>query len=341
MFTSRNVVAASAGLALITLSVPGAVAGSVADFYQGRTLTFIVAASAGGGYNLNSRMLMRHLPGHIPGKPKVIVQNMPGAGGVKAANHMYNVAAKDGTVLGMPISSIVIGEALRPKRVKFRSLGFGWVGTITTMTDVVAVWHTTGVKTIADARKKQVIFAATGKLSTSYLQPSLVNALLGTKFKIVEGYKSGNEMTLAIERGEAEGRTNQWTSWKTQRPQWIKQGKLNILLQIGPNHPELSHIPAFLDLVKTERDRNMVEFLQMNQMVGRSVYTPPGIPAARLAALRTAFDETMKDPAFLADMKAKGLVVNAGTGARLKAFLERVKKGEKKAVADMRALLKL
>ncbi len=316
-------------------------ADAVSDFYAGKQVTYIVAASVGGGYNLYSRILMAYMPRHIPGKPKVIVQNMAGAGGIKAANYMYNVAPRDGSVMSTPISSIVIGESLRPKKVKFRVREFGWVGTVTTMTDVLAVFANTGVKTIDDAKKISVVIGATGKLGTLYLQPALVNALLGTKFKIIEGYKSGRQTNMAMSRGEVQGRTNQWTSWSTQRPQWIKDGKLSYLLQYGPKHPALPGVPTFKELVKTPDEIAMVEFMELIQLVGRSAHTPPGVPKARLAALRTAFDATMKDPAFRARMKEKRLTVNPRKGTVLQADLDRILPSAAQTARKIKAVLKL
>jgi len=320
---------------------PAASADPVADFYAGKTLTFIVAASPGGGYNLYSRVLMRHMPRHVPGKPSVVVQNMAGAGGIKAANYMFNVSPRDGSVAGMPISSIVLAESLRPKKVKFRAQQFGWVGTVTTMTDVLAVYADTGVKSIDDAKKKPVVIGATGKLGTLYLQVALVNQLLGTRFKIVEGYKSGAQTNLAMDRNEVSGRTNQWTSWKTQRPQWISGGKLSYLLQYGPKIPELGGVPRFRDLLKKGKDREMADLMELIQLVGRSAKTPPGVPATRVAALRRAFDATMKDAAFLAEMKEKNLIVNPRSGETLQADLNRVLPKAGAVSARIKQVLKL
>jgi tripartite-type tricarboxylate transporter receptor subunit TctC len=209
----RAILVAAPLLALAAQTSPTR-ADPVSDFYAGNRITFNVGTTVGGGFDLYARILAESLPNHIPGKPSVLVENMGGAGGVKAANYVYNVAAKDGTVIGMPVSSIVLAEALRPSLVKFQSRKFGWVGTITTMTDVLAVYRTSGVNTIEDAKKKSIVIGATGKLGTLYLQVALVNALLGTKFRIVPGYKSGNEANLAMDSGEIQGRTNQWISWR-------------------------------------------------------------------------------------------------------------------------------
>jgi tripartite-type tricarboxylate transporter receptor subunit TctC len=242
---------------------------------------------------------------------------MPGAGGLRSAAYIFNIAPKDGTVIGMPLESVPLSEALDPASAKYKSAQFSWIGTITPETDVLGVWSSTGVTSLDDARRKAVTIGATGKLGPLALNVYLSNALLGTKFKVVLGYPSGNEVNMAMDTGEIQGRTNQWTSWKTQRPDWIANKKVNFLLQIGPRESELPQVPVFLDLVTTDQDKAMVRLLQTNQLLGRSVYAPPGIPADRLAALRDAFDKTMKDPEFLESVKNAGLRVRPLSGAAL------------------------
>lgn len=294
------------------------------QFYAGKSLTFIVGTSPGGGYDLYMRLLAEYMPRHIPGQPKVIVQNIANASGQGAANRIYTQAPKDGTVLAMCSAGIVLAEALNPKGVRYRSKDFGWIGTMTTMTDVLAVFKTTGVASIEDARKTPVILGAMGSTSALRMQPALVNALLGTKFNIVAGYSGGNEVNLAMDRGEVQGRTNQWDSWEAQRPQWIADKKLNYLLQIGPKLPELPDVPSFSELVKDPTHKAMVDLLEVLQWVGRSVYTAPGIPEARLAMLRRAFDETMKDPDFIERIKSMKLDRNSRSGEETQAYIEKV-----------------
>jgi tripartite-type tricarboxylate transporter receptor subunit TctC len=195
---------------------------------------------------------------------------------------------------------------------------------MTTMTDVLAVFKTTGVATIDDARKTPVVLGAMGSASALRLQPALINALLGTKFNIVGGYAGGNEVNLAMDRGEVQGRTNQWESWEAQRPQWITDGKLNYLLQIGPKLPELGDVPAFGELVKDPTQKSMVDLLEVLQWVGRSVYTTPGVPADRLAILRRAFDATMKDPEFIARSESLKLDRYTRSGEETQAYIEKI-----------------
>lgn len=233
-------------------------ADAVSDFYGSQRLNFIVPTSAGGGFDLHSRILMEFMPAYIPGKPRGVLQNMPGAGGVIAANYVYRVAAKDGGTIGMALSSIPMAEALQTEEIQYKSSGFGWIGTITTETEVLAVWKASGVTSIEEARKKDLPIGATGKLGTLGLNTALSNALLGTKFKIVYGYPGSTEINMAMENREVQGRTNQWTSWKTQSADWVKADQLAYLLQIGPKDPELPQVPSFIDLVSSPRDKAVV-----------------------------------------------------------------------------------
>jgi tripartite-type tricarboxylate transporter receptor subunit TctC len=314
--------AVAAALTLFLASPPiPARADSVADFYGKMPLRFIVGAGVGGGYDLYSRMLMEFLPQHLPGKPSVIVEDMPGAGGILAANYLFNVAPKDGSVIAMLIPATVIDEALG-EAVEYRMRDFNWIGTISTMTDVLGIRADAGVNSIDEAKKKSVKIGSTSELSQTSFQPALVNALLGTKFKIVNGYKSANAITLAQERNEVQGRTDPWDSWIEANPDWTKNGTIKFILQFGPKLPELPNVPSFSELVKTPKDRAMVNLLAEMQYIGRSVAAPPGVPADRLAALRRAFDETMRDPAFIASLKAKSMSVHARTAAELEGIFK-------------------
>lgn len=312
-----------------------------AAFYAGRQINFIIPTTAGGGFDLYSRMLMEYMRKYIPGQPTIVMQNVPGAGGVRAANYVSSVAPRDGSVFGMPLSNIPLAEALDPDAVKYHSVAFSWIGTITPETEVLAVWRNTGVASIEDSRNKELAIGATGKLGTLALNAGLVKALLGSKFKIILGYPAGNEVNLAMENGEVQGRTNQWTSWKSQRSRWIEDGLLNYLVQIGPREKELPQVPSFLDLVKTPRERAMVRLLQSNQLVGRSIYAPPGIPADRLAALRNAFDKTMRDPEFLARMREQDLEIDPQPGAALQDEITRTMENADAVARDFKRLLDL
>jgi tripartite-type tricarboxylate transporter receptor subunit TctC len=316
-------------------------ADDAAAFYAGRQITFVIPTTPGGGFDLYSRTLMDYMRKYIPGQPSIVLQNMTGAGGIRAANYMFSLAPQDGSVFGMPLSNVPFSEVIDPDAVKYRSAAFSWVGTVTPETEVLAVWHSSGVATIEDTRSKELVIGGTSKLGMPTLNAALTKALLGSKFKIVVGYPAGIEAILAMETGEVQGRFNEWTSWKSQRPKWIEDGLLNYIIQIGPKEPELPQVPSLLDLVKTPREQAMVRLLQSNQLVGRSIYAPPGIPADRLAALRDAFDKTMRDPDYLARMKAQQLEVNPQTGATLQAEIARTMETAASAARDFKQLLDL
>ena len=314
---------ASAGLAAL-IAVPAS-ADAVADFYSGKRITMIVGSGAGGGYGLNGRILANHLGRHIPGKPSIVVQFMQGQGGVKAANYVYNVVPKDGSVIHVPISSIVENQMLRPKGVKFDGAKFNWLGSITSQASVLSVWHTAPAMSINEAKSKQVVLGSPSGRSFIYRMPKLMNALIGTKFKIVIGYKGSRGVDLALERGEIQGRAMVWSSTKAKQPEWLKQGKLVHLIQIGANKlPDLPKVPRFIDLVQKESDKSMVRFLHTTGLIGRALVVPPGVPADRVTALRRAFDATMKDPAFIDELKKRKMPLGPKTGEELQAFIESI-----------------
>ena len=294
------------------------------SFYAGKQLTYIVGTSAGGGYDLYSRILVEYWARHIPGAPHIVVQNMPNASGVGAANYIFNVAPKDGTYFAMCSAGFVLTGALTPERVRFRPAELDWVGTVTTMTDILAVFKSTGVATLDDAKRIQVLLGANGKGSALSMQPKLVNALLGTKFKIIGGYAGGNEVNIAMERGEVFGRTNQWDSWNAQRPDWIRDHRLGYLLQFGPKIEDLPAVPSFPELVSKPEDKALVDLLEVQQYVGRSVFTTPGVPPDRLALLRRSFDDTLKDPDFRARMRSAKLDLLSRPGEQTQAYVEKV-----------------
>jgi tripartite-type tricarboxylate transporter receptor subunit TctC len=295
-------------IALGTIS-PIAKAQSVADFYRGKTIIYNLAVPDGASWGLYARTFIEHLRKHIPGNPNVILQVMPGGGGVAAANHIYNVAAKDGTVIGTPLSTTMVFAATDPKEVLYDPRKFNWIGSLAVVQDVISVWHTAPAKTLDDAKRIELIMGATGKGSNSFQDIALTNNLLGTKFKAVRGYKGGAEINIAIERGEVNGRANTWDGWPGAQPDWLRDKKIVHLVQLGPRKlPEIGDdVPLFRDLVKEGEERAIVDFIGLSLTMGRSVYAPPGVPADRIAALRTALMDTVKDPAYIADAKRLAL----------------------------------
>ncbi len=333
-------IGAALGVAAGAMLAAPVMADAVADFYRGKTVTMIVGAGAGGGYGLNSRILGNHLGKHIPGNPAIVLQFMQGSGGVKAANYMYNVAARDGSVIGVPISSIVENQLLRPKGVKFDGAKFNWLGSITSLASVLSVWHTAPAKTMDEAAETEVVLGSPSGHSFIYRMPKLMNALLDTKFKIIVGYKGGRGVEMALERGEIQGRAMIWASTKVKKANWLKSGKLVHLVQIGPYKlPDLPNVPRFVDLVKTEKEKTMVKFLHITGLIGRALHAPPGVPADRVAALRAAFTATMKDLAFVAEIKKRKLPLNPSTGAQMQSFIESVMGTSPKLIDELKAAL--
>ena len=326
---------AAAGLAMMC-AMPASAA-SVADFYRGKTVTFIVGSGAGGGFGLNARLISKYIGNHIPGKPSIVLQFMQGSGGVKAANYIYNVAPKDGSVIHMPISSIVENQLLRPKGVKYDGAKFNWMGSITSFASVLSVWNTAPAKTIDEAKKNQVVLGSPSGHSFIYRMPKLMNTLLGTRFKIIVGYKGSRGVDMALERGEIQGRAMVWASTKAKRPNWLKQGKLAHMIQIGPFPvSDLPGLPRFVDLVKGEKAKSMVKFMHTTGLIGRALLAPPGTPKARVAALRAAFDATMKDADYVSDLKKRKLPFGPTSGKKLQAFIETVASTSPELIADIR-----
>jgi tripartite-type tricarboxylate transporter receptor subunit TctC len=290
--------------ALVLTTMPAAKAQSVADFYRGKTITYNLAVPDGASWGLYARTFIEHLRKHIPGNPTIVLQVMPGGGGVAAGNHIFNVAAKDGTVIGTPLSTAMVFAATDPGQVIYDPRKYSWIGSMAVVQDVITVWHTAPAKTLDDAKRIELIMGATGKGSNSFQDVALANNLLGTKFKPVRGYKGGAEINIAIERGEVHGRSTTWESWPGSHPDWLRDKKLIHLVQLGPRKlPEIGDdVPLFRDLVSGEQQA-IVDFVGVSLAMGRAVYAPPGIPKDRLEALRAAFVATMKDPAYIAQAK--------------------------------------
>jgi tripartite-type tricarboxylate transporter receptor subunit TctC len=323
MSTGFRIAALMTGMVALAVTDGPAAADPVADFFHNRTITFNVATPAAGGYPTYARVLTKHMEAHIPGSPGITLQFMPGAGGIKAANYLYNVAPRDGSVIGMPLSSVVLYEILKPESVKYNSSKFAWIGIMSSETEVIAVWHTAPAKTLADAKRIPVTIGATAKGALNYMDPALANALLGTKFRVVTGYSGGgggSSIDLALERGEIHGRMTIWQSWQTTHPAWLAQHKIVPLLQAEPSEkplPALAGVPRFQGLVKTDEDKKMVGLIRLTAQIGRCVYAPPSLPAVRVAALRKAMTETLADPAFLQEARSLRLAISPGSATRL------------------------
>ena len=309
------------------LACGAAQAQSAADFYRGKTVSVVVGFGAGGGYDLYARLLGRFIGEHIPGKPNVIVQNMEGAGSVRAANFVYALGAKDGTVIAAVNQNMPMYQLLGGKAAQFVAARMVWLGSMGGSNGLLYTWHTSPVKSIEEAKRTEVKLGGTGTNSDSHIFPTLINNLLGTKFKVINGYAGGSkEVHLALERGEVEGRGgNAWASLASSNRDWIDQKKLNILVQIGfKPEPEIADVPMLQDLVTNDRDRQIVDLVSLPTVLGYAHWVAPEVPAERVTALRSAYAATMKDPAFLAEAQRLSMMLRPATGAEVEAQVAKV-----------------
>jgi tripartite-type tricarboxylate transporter receptor subunit TctC len=295
-----------------------ATAQSVAEFYSGRQISLTVGSTPGGGYDTQARLVARHLGKHIPGNPTIVVQNMPAAGSLAATNHMYNIAAKDGSAIALVQRGMLLVKNWNPSAVRFDLGKFNWIGSINSEVALAASWHSAPHRTAQDLFEKELVVGATNGIDPE-TTPRLLNALIGTKFKVVTGYPGVTEVILAMERGEVQG-IGDWSvsSIKTARPDWIPQKKINVLMQIAlQKDPEFAQVPFALDFVKNEADRKVMELYLTQKTVARPVLAPPSVPADRVAALREGFAALAQDKDFLADSAKAKLDVAPVVGAEV------------------------
>jgi tripartite-type tricarboxylate transporter receptor subunit TctC len=303
-----------------------AAADEAADFYRGKTITIIVSNPAGGGYDLLARTLAPALTRHIPGNPSVIVQNMPGAAGILATNHLFSLAAKDGTVIGSISNTVPFEPLLGTVQARFDPLKFNWLGSPTIETGLLGVWHTVPVNSIDDARKREVTIGANGPHSTPSFYARLINETLGTKLKLVMGYPGQNAFNLAMEKGEVDGTSSLfYSSLVATRPAWLSEKKIKLLLQYGfEKHPKLPDVPFAPDLARNADDLSLMQAAFAALAVGRPYVMPPGVPGPRVRAVRDAMMATFKDPDFLAKSEKLQLdTAAAKSGEQLLAIIAR------------------
>jgi tripartite-type tricarboxylate transporter receptor subunit TctC len=301
--------------------VVGPTAAPAQEASTGKTITIYVGFGPGGGYDLYARVLARHLGRHLPGHPTVVVANMPGAASIRAANYIANVAPKDGSALGMVAQSIAEEQLLGVAGVSYDVAKLGWIGRIAANVEVTYVWHTAAVKTLDDLRSTEATLAGTGPSSSIY--PRLLNAIAGMKWKVVAGYNTTSAAHLAMQRREVDGATSSLNTLKTTQRDWLDNGLIRILVQLAPRRSvELPNVPAVVELATMPEDRDVLAFYANSGTVGRAVIAPPGLPAERIALLRTAFDATMKDPEFRAEIDTTRLELGPMAGAELQALVE-------------------
>jgi tripartite-type tricarboxylate transporter receptor subunit TctC len=325
-------------IALVLAVPPGAQAQSVADFYRGRSVNLIVGYSAGGGYDTYARVLARHMGKHIPGNPAIVVQNMPGAGSLKAANYLFNVAPKDGSTFGSFSRGMAMEPLIGGTGTQFDAAKFGWLGSGTNEDSVFVVWHSSPVKTWADMLAKPFTVGGEGSGSDPDVYALLLRNVFDVKLRLISGYPGSAEIALALERGEVDARTSwSWSSLKAQRPDWVRDKKVSIPVQVNLTRgAELQDVPAIMEFAKDDRQRQMLKLVVARQGMARPFTAPPGIPDDRKAALRKAFDEVMKDPDFLAEMKTRGMEVNPVSGADIDKLVGELYATPKDVVAETR-----
>src|SRR6266852_207703 len=311
------------------------------DLLAGKSVQMIIGFGAGGGYDLWARTLGRHIGRHLPSHPNVIPQNMPGAGSYTAANYLFNIAPKDGSALGIIARDAALGPLTGVTGARFDPTRLSWIGTPTKETNVCIAFHTAAVKTVADLYDKQLILGDTGPGTGTRSYPKVLNDVLGFKFRLVAGFPSSVEVFLAMERGEVDGICESLDSIKNRRPDWIPTKKIAILFQGGaqPN-PELKGVPFVHDLARTPEQKQALEFLYAGQGIGRPFVAPPDLPANRLKMLRDAFNATMKNADFVAEVRKSKLDLDPEDGEHLAALIAKIYATPKPIVDKITSLIK-
>lgn len=316
-------------------------ADSAADFFSGKSIDMYVAGSPQGSYSYHVRVLSKYLTRHIPGHPNIVPQYMAGAGGIKTANFLYNVAPPNGLAVGTLLKTIAMNQAIQRKGVKYDAEKFGWIISTGPVDSVLALWTATSpARTIEDAKKVQVVLGSTGKGSATFIEPTLMNDMVGTKFKIIAGYKGIDPVHLAMETGEVQGRFASWESLLCCKREWLDKKKVVVLAQSGlVRNADLPDVPRIIDLVKSEADKKFLEFFGAASTLGRIYLAPPRISAERLAALRDGFWKAAHDPEYVAEMKKRGLEWGPTTGEAAKKLALVALRSSPEVIARARSIM--
>jgi tripartite-type tricarboxylate transporter receptor subunit TctC len=320
---AKDLLVALTAMSLLAIA-PARAAEEAADFYRGKTISVIVGFGAGGGYDIYARLLARYLGNHIAGAPNVVVQNMEGAGSVRASNYVYSVAPKDGTVIAAVNQNMPMYQMLGGAGAQFNAAQINWLGSMAYSNGTLYTWHQSGIKTLADAKAREVLLGGVGTTSDSYIYPTLINGLLGTRFKVINGYAGTKEIHLALERGEVMGRGgNTWASLTSSNQDWVDQGKIDILVQIGfKPEPELAQVPLLIDLVKTAQEKQIVTVVTLPTALGYTDWLAPEVPPARMKVLREAYEATLKDKAFIEEAGKHAMMIRPQSGAEIAALVQ-------------------
>jgi tripartite-type tricarboxylate transporter receptor subunit TctC len=334
----RGAAAAVLAIASIALAAPSASAQSPADFYKGRNVDLYIGYSVGGAYDLYARVIARHLGKHIPGNPTIVPKNMEGAGSLRLANWIYNVGPKDGTALATIGRGTAFDPLLGSKGAQFRADRFTWIGSANNEVSVCVAWKGSGITRFEDVLTKELIVGGTGQAADTDQFPRILNGVLGAKFKIVSGYPGGNDVTLAMERGEVKGRCGwSWSSVVATHKRWIDDKSITVLVQLSLNkHPDLPDVPLIMDFAKSEDQQQMFKLIFARQVMGRPFLAPPSVPADRADALRKAFMDTMRDAEFLAEAEKSQLEITPVAGPEVEKLVNDLYQTPK-ALADKAA----
>jgi len=310
----------------------------MADFYRGKTVTLVIGTGPGGAYDIHGRLVARHLAQHIPGAPKLVVQNIPGAGSVQAANYLFNIAPQDGTVLGNILNTVPIVQLLGLVKTQFETAKFQWIGNMTEELAVLVVWATTKPQTLEEAKRFDTLMGSTAPGSLGAMLPKVANLVLGTKFRVVAGYNDAVEIDHAMELGEVDGRAGEtWYGDKGVYGEWYRAGKIRILLQIGPHKAaDLPDVPLLSDLARDGDAKRILELFTSPSIIGKPTVVGPRVPAAQVAALRKAYEETMADPEFRADAERLGVALEPVAGLDLASLIERLAHTPEPLLATLR-----
>jgi tripartite-type tricarboxylate transporter receptor subunit TctC len=329
----------AAALSASAIASP-AQADAVADFYKGKTVSILLGTGPGATYDFYARILAKHMSRHIPGEPAITVNYMPGAAGLNMFNHLYNAAPRDGTVFANTFGTLPVNQLFKPDAVRYDAQKFNWLGSVSRDVSVLAVNATAPVKTLEDAKKNEMVIGSIGLGNGTYYFPALINAVLGTKIKIITGYPSGNDIYKAMEADEVHGYAPVWLSLVSVKPDWLRDNKVALVAQSGTvkhKDKELADVPLLYDLVQKEDDRQMVRFFSASAPIDRASAAPPGVPADRLAALEQALSATVKDPAYLAEMAERKLTVDPSSKDEVVAAVRQIIETPPALVARIKA----
>jgi tripartite-type tricarboxylate transporter receptor subunit TctC len=313
----------------------------IEDFYKGRQVKLVIGSNSGGTYDAYGRLLAAHLGRHIPGQPTIIPSNMPGASGIQAAIYLHQIAPGDGTALGLLNQSMGQRQMIDPDTARFDASTFNWLGAMAITTNVFIVWHASGVKTLEDATRKDVVVGALAGDGGNAIYPLLLNRSLGTRFKVVLGYQGGNTIQVAMERGEVDGRAAVvWSGLKAGWPHWIEQKKIYVLVQVGlSKEADLPDVPLLIDLAKTPVEQAIFRFVSSDSAMGFPVVAPPAVAPERVTALRRAMEATLSDPVFRTDAERRGLSIQPVAGDDVQRVVDGLIATPKDVIATLKQII--